>query len=98
MKVVDKKSIKKKYVKKIVKSFYYRLKDDKIFNDTSLVEKGTLVRRIIEDDKLLNVETMDLHNIKRVFWIKEDELEFISEEKEIWNEKDLEEREKIVKK
>lgn len=57
------------------------LKENKFFNDSNVVEKGSKLERITQDknDGLIQVKFSDF-NLERIFWINKNEVEFIKEE------------------
>ena len=81
--------------KKITVS-YYNLKEEKYFNDGSSVLPSSLLRKItLEENNMFTVETVD-ENDKRIFWVNDDEVEFVEEKKEFWSNGMLEQQEKEI--
>jgi hypothetical protein len=52
----------------------FKLKEEVCFQDGNSVEKGTKVKIIKKEDGLVQLETIDEHNMKRVFWSEEKNL------------------------
>lgn len=52
----------------------FKIKEDVYFQDGNSVEKGTKVKIIKKEDGLVQLETIDEHNMKRVFWSEEKNL------------------------
>ena len=79
----------------IVVVSYYKLKDTKFMNDNHLIEFGQrLIRTTVEDNNLILFETFDNSSIKRIFWAKENEVEFEKNVEEDWSEEKIEKRNK----
>ena len=52
----------------------FKIKEDVYFQDGNSVEKGTKVKIVKKEDGLVQLETIDEHNMKRVFWSEEKNL------------------------
>jgi len=66
----------------------YKTISDKTFLDGFTLEAGSEVRRIIESEEeseSLNVIYESSDDVKRIFWIKKDNLELASSQKELIN-------------
>jgi hypothetical protein len=57
------------------------LKEDKFFNDSNIVEKGSKLEYITQDkeDGMIQVKFSDF-NLERIFWVNKNEIELIKEE------------------
>ena len=68
---------------------YYTLKDDKVMGDGSIFKKGTILRRLLRtgEDGFLFVEKTG--GRKFLFWVKEEEINFLEEKEEDWSKTDL---------
>jgi hypothetical protein len=57
------------------------LKEDKFFNDSNIVERGSKLEYITQDkeDGMIQVKFSDF-NLERIFWVNKNEVELIKEE------------------
>jgi hypothetical protein len=64
------------------------LKEDKFFQDSSIVEKGSELEYIAQDkiDGMIQVKFLE-YNLEKVFWVNKDEVELCNDKK-INNEED----------
>lgn len=56
---------------------YYKLKKEKNMQDDYVFEKGQTVVLIKEEKGMFFVETEENSEIKRLFWVNKDEVEFL---------------------
>lgn len=75
---------------------YYKLKETKNMQDSHSIEDGQVVSVIKEEDGKLFVETEDDSDIKRVFWVNENEVEFLKQEEKELTEKEKTDREILI--
>lgn len=75
---------------------YYKLKETKNMQDSHSIEEGQVVSVIKEDGGKLFVETEDDSDIKRVFWVNENEVEFLKQEERELTEKEKTDREILI--
>jgi len=79
----------------IVDVDYYKLKETKFMNDNHSIECGQeLLKTHIKEDGFILFETFDNSPIKRIFWAKKEEVEFINTKQEDWSEEKIKKREK----
>jgi hypothetical protein len=64
------------------------LKEDKAFNDSSVIKKGSELEYITQDkvDGMVQVKFIE-YNLEKVFWVNKDEVELCNDKK-INNEED----------
>lgn len=60
-------------------------------NDGTVLDKGTSVRFNHKEGPFFNVEFYDSHNVKRIFWITEDQGKISATRTERWSSKKTEE-------
>jgi hypothetical protein len=76
----------------IINVEYYKLKDSKHMNDGHCIEEGQLLLKTpVEEDGFILFETYDKSFIKKIFWAKENEVDFMRKVEEEWSEKRIEE-------
>lgn len=75
---------------------YYKLKETKNMQDSHSIEEGQVVSVIKEEGGKLFVETEDDSDIKRVFWVNENEVEFLKQEERELTEKEKTDREILI--
>lgn len=64
---------------------YCNLKEDKKMGDGSIITSNILLRKISGfSGGMFMVDTIEDTNIKRIFWVKKDEIIFTRKEKEKW--------------
>ena len=64
---------------------YYQLKENKFFNDGSVINSDARLRKIPpEEKKRFTVETFEDEREKKIFWVKTDEVSLIENKTEIW--------------
>jgi hypothetical protein len=58
------------------------LKEDKFFQDSSVVEKGSELEYITQDrnDGMIQVKFLE-YNLEKVFWVNKDEVELCNDKK-----------------
>ncbi len=71
-------------------SRYFKLREQKIFKDGHFVEAGKKLLYICGDKTRSLFKTIDDTNIIRIFWSKEDDVVFVEEILEEWEDKDIE--------
>lgn len=65
-------------------------------NDGTTIDKGTSVKMNYKEGPFLNVELLENKNIKKIFWITEDQAKFSTARNQNWNKKMLEEHIKDI--
>lgn len=75
---------------------YYNLKSDKEMQDGNTIESGQKLALLKEEDGMLFLETDDDTEIKRIFWAKPNEVEFLNEIEKELTEQQQKERDTII--
>lgn len=78
----------------INKITYIKLTNNIKLNDGSIVEKGTSVRMNYKEGPFYNVEINESSNIKKIFWITEDQGKISVTRNQKWNKKKMDEHSK----
>lgn len=76
---------------------YYKLKSEKKMRDSHSIDAGQKLVLLKEEDGLFFFETEDDTEIKRVFWAKDDEVDFLEELDVELTEQEQKERDIIIK-
>jgi len=76
---------------------YYKLKEEKVMNDGNIISaQQKLIKTPVEDEEQILFETFDDSSIKRIFWAKKEEVEFLEAKKEMWTKEEIEQRNKEI--
>jgi hypothetical protein len=75
---------------------YYNLKTEKQMHDSHSIDAGQKLALLKEEDGLFLFETEDDTEIKRVFWAKPNEVDFLEELEKELTEQEQKEREIII--
>jgi hypothetical protein len=76
---------------------YMKLIENIKLNDGTIIDKGTSVRMNYKEGPFYNVELNENNNIKKIFWITEDQGTITIVKNYIWTKKKLEEHIKDLK-
>lgn len=68
---------------------YFELKEKKFMKDGHFISDKQKLLYICTEEKMMQFETVDDSEIKRVFWANENEVNFLSEAKEEWSEEKI---------
>jgi hypothetical protein len=68
---------------------YFELKEKKFMKDGHFISDKQKLLYICTEEKMMQFETVDDSEIKRVFWANENEVNFLSEAKEEWPEEKI---------
>jgi len=80
----------------IVNCKYFELKEEKIMEDGHFISSKQKLLYICTEENLMQFETIDDSDIKRIFWASNDEVEFLEEKEEDWSEEKIKQREKEI--
>jgi len=80
-----------------IKITYMKLIENIKLNDGTIIDKGTSVRMNYKEGPFYNVELNENNNIKKIFWITEDQGTITIVKNYIWTKKKLEEHIKDLK-
>lgn len=80
----------------ILKCKYFQLKEKKEMKDGHFISSKQKLLYICTEEDLMQFETIDDSEIKRIFWAAENEVEFIEELIEEWAEERVLQREKEI--
>lgn len=80
----------------IVDCKYFQLKEQKFMQDGHFIPTKQKLLYICTEDNMMQFETIDESDIKRIFWAIESEVEFLSEEKEEWSEEKVQQQKKEI--
>lgn len=75
---------------------YFQLKEEKKMQDGNFISSKQKLLYICTEEKLMQFETVDETDIKRIFWVKEEEVNFLEETTEDWSEERKAQREKEI--
>lgn len=70
----------------IVNCKYFELKEKKFMQDGHFISSGQKLLYICTEENMMQLETVDDSEIKRIFWANEEEVKFLSESQEDWSE------------
>lgn len=73
----------------IVSCKYFELKEQKNMQDGHFISLKQKLLYICTEENLMQFETVDDSEIKRIFWTTADEVVFLSETKENWSEEKI---------
>lgn len=73
----------------IVSCKYFELKEQKNMQDGHFISLKQKLLYICTEENLMQFETVDDSEIKRIFWATADEVVFLSETKEDWSEEKI---------
>ena len=76
---------------------YMKLIENIKLNDGTIIDKGTSVRMNYKEGPFYNVEISENNNIKKIFWITEDQGKTTVVRNYVWKKKQLEEHIKDLK-
>jgi hypothetical protein len=76
---------------------YMKLLENIKLNDGTVVDKGTSVRMNYKEGPFLNVEMNEGQNVKKIFWITEEQAKTSIIRNHIWTKKNFEEHVKDLK-
>lgn len=80
----------------IVKSRYFELKEKKVMQDGHFIPAYQKLLYICTDENLMQFETCDSSDIKRIFWTTEEEVSFIEEIEEEWASERIQQQQKEI--
>lgn len=80
----------------IVVCKYFELNEQKFMQDGHFMPSKQKLLYICTDEDMMQFETVDDSDIKRIFWATEEEVTFIEERQEEWDEKMIQQREKEI--
>ena len=80
----------------IVNCKYFELKEEKKMEDGHFISSKQKLLYICTEENLMQFETIDNSDIKRIFWAKNDEVDFLEEKKEDWSDEKIKQREKEI--
>jgi len=78
-----------------IKLEYYKLSDDKRMGDGKLIPQNQELILIRKDDDMLFFETHG-EDLKSIFWATENEVEFIKNSTEDWDDEKINERNRYI--
>ena len=73
----------------IVKCKYFELKEKKFMKDGHFISGKQKLLYICTEEKMMQFETSDDSDIKRIFWTTEEEVNFLFEVDEDWSEEKI---------
>jgi hypothetical protein len=76
---------------------YMKLLENIKLNDGTVVDKGTSIRMNYKEGPFLNVEINEGQNVKKIFWITEEQAKTSIVRNHIWTKKNFEEHIKDLK-
>ena len=77
---------------------YYKLKEDKKFSDSSVIETDVILRKLpYKDNQYYLVETIDTYDFKKIFPVKKTDVILNKSVKEKWTEEMIKQQEKEIK-
>ena len=79
----------------IVKCKYFELKEQKFMQDGHFISAKQKLLYICTEENMMQFETVDDSDIKRIFWAKE-EVEFLSEVDEDWSEERVQQQQREI--
>ena len=80
----------------IVKCRYFKLKEEKIMKDGYFISPKQKLLYICTEENFMQFETIDDSDIKRIFWAKENEVDFVEENNEDRSVEKIAQREKYI--
>lgn len=80
----------------IVKCKYFELKEQKFMQDGHFISAKQKLLYICTEENMMQFETVDDSDIKRIFWAKEEEVEFLSEVDEDWSEERVQQQQREI--
>jgi len=80
-----------------IKITYMKLIENIKLNDGTIIDKGTSVKVNYKEGPFYNVELNENNNIKKIFWITEDQGKTTIVKNHVWTKKKLEEHIKDLK-
>lgn len=79
------------------KIIYYKLKKKLKLDDGTIIDSNTPLRLNFQEGPFLNVESHESNNVKRMFWVTEDQVLKTKTRTEVWNKQTLENHEMDLK-
>lgn len=70
---------------------YMKLLENIKLNDGTLIEKGTSIKMNYKEGPFLNVEYSESENIKKIFWITDEQAKTSIVRNQVWTKKKLDE-------
>lgn len=80
----------------IVLCRYFELNEEKFMQDGHFIPAKQKLLYICEEENLIQFETVDDSDVKRIFWATDEEVEFLEERQEEWSEERLQQRDKEI--
>lgn len=80
----------------IVVCKYFELKEEKRMQDGYFIPSKQKLLYICTEDDLMMFETIDNSDIRRIFWVAPDEVQFLYEQEEDWTEERLEQQKREI--
>lgn len=73
----------------IVNCKYFELKEKKFMQDGHFISAKQKLLYICTDENMMQVETVDDSEIKRIFWVTKEEINFLNNAEEEWSEEKI---------
>ena len=73
---------------------YYSLKENKLMQDGNFIFAKQKLLYICTEENLMQFETVDESDIKKIFWASFNEITFLEEIEENWSEDKIEQQQK----
>ena len=70
----------------IIDCRYFELREQKFMQDGHFISAKQKLLYICTEENMMQFETVDDSDIKRIFWATDEEVKFLLEEKEEWSE------------
>ena len=80
----------------IINCKYFKLIEKKDMQDGNFIPAYQKMLYICTEDNLMQFETVDDSDIKKIFWANEKEVVFIEETQEVWTEERLQQQQNEI--
>jgi hypothetical protein len=80
----------------IINCKYFELKQEKFMQDGHFISAGQKLLYICTEENMMQFETVDDSEVKRIFWTTEEEVKFLSEIQEDWSEEKIQQQQNEI--
>jgi hypothetical protein len=80
----------------IVKCKYFELKEQKFMQDGHFISAKQKLLYICTEENMMQFETVDDSEVKRIFWTKEEEVNFLTEVDEDWSDERIQQQQNEI--
>ena len=80
----------------IVNCKYFELKEKKFMQDGHFISAGQKLLYICTEENIMQFETVDDSEVKRIFWANENEVELLLEVSEDWSKEKIQQQQNEI--